>query len=122
MNTLEHKHTRTTGTKITTPDGSATLVCVPTPGHSPDHCGFKLLEENSLLSGDHVLGQGTTVVQDMYAYEFPRRDDCTSSHSSLLDTDVMWQMDLICSNVTSNIDSRERTRFGICFVRKPQHC
>lgn len=67
MNTLEHKHSNT-GTKITTPDGSATLVCVPTPGHSPDHCGFKLLEENSLLSGDHVLGQGTTVVQDMYAY------------------------------------------------------
>ena len=65
MNTLEHEHSNT-GTKITTPDGSATLVCVPTPGHSPDHCGFKLLEENSLLSGDHVLGQGTTVVQDMY--------------------------------------------------------
>ena len=41
---------------------------------------------------------------------------------STLDTDVMWQMDLICLNVTSTIDSRERTRFGICFVRKPQHC
>ena len=54
------------GTKISTPDGSANLICVPTPGHSPDHCALILLEESSLLSGDHVLGQGTTVVQDMY--------------------------------------------------------
>ena len=56
------------GTKISTPDGSANLICVPTPGHSPDHCALILLEESSLLSGDHVLGQGTTVVQDMYEY------------------------------------------------------
>lgn len=56
------------GTKIRTPDGGTTLVCVPTAGHSPDHCAFLVLEENSLLSGDHVLGQGTTVVGDMYEY------------------------------------------------------
>jgi len=44
------------------------LICFPTPGHSPDHCAFVLENENALLSGDHVLGQGTTVVQDMYEY------------------------------------------------------
>eukprot|EP00658_Telonema_sp_P-2_P079190 TRINITY_DN7589_c0_g1_i7.p1 TRINITY_DN7589_c0_g1~~TRINITY_DN7589_c0_g1_i7.p1 ORF type:complete len:351 (-),score=72.61 TRINITY_DN7589_c0_g1_i7:428-1480(-) len=56
------------GTEITVPDGSATLRCMLTPGHSQDHCCFMLLEDNALLSGDTVLGHGTTVVFDMYDY------------------------------------------------------
>ncbi|HEU0132789.1 MAG TPA: MBL fold metallo-hydrolase [Mycobacteriales bacterium] len=33
-----------------------------TPGHSSDHVCFVLREEGLVLTGDHVLGRGTTVV------------------------------------------------------------
>jgi len=46
----------------------ATLRVLPTPGHSPDHASFYLKEGNALFSGDHVLGFGTTFVQDMHDY------------------------------------------------------
>jgi glyoxylase-like metal-dependent hydrolase (beta-lactamase superfamily II) len=52
-------------------DGTA-LVAVHTPGHSSDHLSFFLEAERALLTGDHVLGRGTTVVAypdgDMAAY------------------------------------------------------
>jgi len=52
-------------------DGTA-LVTVYTPGHSSDHLSFYLEAERALLTGDHVLGRGTTVVAhpdgDMAAY------------------------------------------------------
>lgn len=46
----------------------ATLRCLYAPGHAEDHFVFLLEEENALLSGDHVLGHGTTFVTDMHDY------------------------------------------------------
>ena len=42
-------------------DGFA-LTAVATPGHASNHLCFALREENSLFSGDHVMGWSTTVV------------------------------------------------------------
>mmetsp|Transcript_70787 Transcript_70787/g.162285 ORF Transcript_70787/g.162285 Transcript_70787/m.162285 type:complete len:498 (+) Transcript_70787:52-1545(+) len=46
----------------------AKLICTHGPGHSSDHYTFRLVEEESTFSGDHVLGFGTTFVNDMYDY------------------------------------------------------
>lgn len=47
------------------------LVVVATPGHSSDHVAFRL-EDGAILTGDHVLGRGTSVVAhpdgDLAAY------------------------------------------------------
>lgn len=50
------------------PDGErvrlagVTLEAVHTPGHSSDHLCLRVVETDVVLSGDHVLGRGTTVV------------------------------------------------------------
>ncbi len=39
-----------------------TLEAIHTPGHAPDHLCFALKEENTLFSGDHVMGWNTSVI------------------------------------------------------------
>ncbi len=50
----------------------AHLRALHTPGHAPDHLCFVLEEENSVFTGDNVLGVGTTVIPsetgDLAAY------------------------------------------------------
>eukprot|EP00942_MAST-04A_sp_MAST-4A-sp1_P001860 g1860.t1 len=46
----------------------ATLRTMHTPGHSPGHAAFYILEDNDLISGDTVLGYGTTFFRDLYDY------------------------------------------------------
>jgi len=64
--------------------GGLDLVPVPTPGHAPDHCCFLLAGERAMLTGDHVLGRGPTVI------DWPEGDmsEYLRSLSVLLDYDL----------------------------------
>jgi glyoxylase-like metal-dependent hydrolase (beta-lactamase superfamily II) len=46
---------------IALPGSGATVAVVATPGHSADHLAFRL-PHGPLLTGDHILGRGTSVV------------------------------------------------------------
>ena len=39
-----------------------TMECVHTPGHLSNHFCYRLLEEQALFSGDHVMGWSTSVI------------------------------------------------------------
>lgn len=52
--------------------GGITVEAIHTPGHASDHLCLRVAQTGAVLTGDHVLGRGTTVVAwpdgDMTAY------------------------------------------------------
>ena len=62
----------------------ATLRTMHTPGHSPGHAAFYILEDGDLISGDTVLGYGTTFFQDLHDYMLSLRTMLAAKPNRLL--------------------------------------
>ena len=60
--------------------GALELECIPTPGHTSDSVSFAVPADGALLTGDTVLGRGTTVV----AHPDGRLGDYLESLTTLL--------------------------------------
>ncbi|CCU97606.1 unnamed protein product [Malassezia sympodialis ATCC 42132] len=62
----------------------STLRALYTPGHAADHVMFLLEEDHILLTGDNVLGRGSTVFEDLilYMHSLQRGLDVLSSRSA----------------------------------------
>lgn len=65
----EEENSKSGGTEANSnkEEGSALRV-IHTPGHTSDHVCLLLEQEKSLVTADHVLGQGTSVFDDLGAY------------------------------------------------------
>ena len=65
---LDSSHDRDYSPDVILADGERlegagfTIEAVATPGHCANHLSFALLDENALLSGDHVMAWSTSVV------------------------------------------------------------
>jgi len=46
----------------------ATVQAVHAPGHTDDHMVFLLRQEDAMFTGDNVLGQGTSIFEDLGVY------------------------------------------------------
>ncbi|CAG8545025.1 3224_t:CDS:2 [Funneliformis mosseae] len=62
-----HNFQQVVDNQIFKTDG-ASIIAIFTPGHSEDHVAFYLEEEKAIFTGDTVLGQGTTVFEDLGEY------------------------------------------------------
>ena len=49
------------GQRLELVDG-VTITCIHTPGHTSNHLCFDLAEEDTIFTGDHVMGWSTTVI------------------------------------------------------------
>lgn len=76
------------GQKFPLEDG-ATLTAHYTPGHASDHFVFWLDKESALFSADNVLGEGTTVFEDLSLYisSLRKMNDIGTSQSLRADRD-----------------------------------